>query len=377
MIIIYFLAYYTDDILIEFQASFDERRNLATSPFSVQLGMTMLANSVTDGYTLKQMTEKLHLPSSIARASEQNRRKLMVLQKDKHFTYGTKLVVFGTEALDPKFLATMSNFNTPAERHSIANIKSIPTLANRWAKNVTSGMVSAVLMNNELLPDTRMILLSATAFACQWENKFSVNSSKMEMFNAYTTGKLYMTNFMNLDQTLFPVAMNGELKMQAIELPFERGSDYSFMMMMPLDRDGNVTDMVAKLDHQTFAKLYDSLVPTRISVKMPRFTVSTSVNGNAVLKKLHLNAPFQWSRFQIFKQEKLTLDKVKQSVTVQVDERGVRAAAVDKFTMVTRSAPLSFLADRPFVFAILKKSVHFPLFVGHYAYPAQASPVKP
>ncbi|KXJ68664.1 hypothetical protein RP20_CCG002228 [Aedes albopictus] len=360
-----------------FKSSFDERRNLATSPFSIRLGMTMLANSITDGYTLKQMTDKLHLPSSIARASEQNRRKLMVLQKDKNFSYATKLIVLGTESLNPKFLAAMHNFDTPAERHPLSNLKSIPTLANRWAKNMTSGMVSTVLMDNELLPDTRMILLSATAFASKWENQFNVNVSKVEMFSAYTTGKLYMTNFMNLEHTLLPVAMNDDLKMKAIELPFEKGSDYSFMIIMPLDRDGNMTEMVGRLNHKTFTKLYDSLVPMRISVKMPRFKVSTGVNVNSVLKKLHLTAPFQWSTFQIFRQEKLTLDKVKQSVTVQVDEQGVRAAAVDAYVMVTRSAPLTFQADRPFVFAILKKSVHFPLFVGHYAYPANSLPIKP
>ncbi|XP_062549468.1 glia-derived nexin-like [Armigeres subalbatus] len=359
------------------EGSFDQRRNLALLPFSIRLGMTMLANTVSDRYTLKQMIEKLHLPNSITRATERHRRKLTQLQLDKHFTYATKIIVFGTDSLNQKLLQTAENFNASIDHHPKLDLKVIPSVVNRWAKNVTSGMTSAVLMSNDLLPDTRMILLSVASFACKWEHQFNVNSSKMDMFNAYPIGKLFMTNFMNLGPTLLPVTLNNDLNIQAIELPFEKDSDYSFMIIMPRQTDGNMTEMVERLNNGAFRHLYDSLVPMRISVKMPRFTISTSVNVNSVLRRLQLTAPFQWSTFQIFKNEKLTLDKVKQSVTVQVDEKGVRAAAVSKFSIVGRSVPMSFNVDRPFVFAILKQSVRFPLFVGHYAYPTKTPPIRP
>ncbi|XP_065084272.1 uncharacterized protein LOC135706552 [Ochlerotatus camptorhynchus] len=360
-----------------FKATFDERRNVAISPFSIRLGMTMLAHAVTDRYTLRQMIEKLHLPGSVVKATDQYRRMLRALGKDQHLQYGTKMYAFGNDIFNPTFAANVATFNASVERHSRLNMTDVPQLANSWARATTSGMVGTVLSEKDLTPNTRMILLNAVAFACKWEHQFNVNSTKLEMFNAYGNGKLYMTDFMNLPHTMLPMTLHDRLMMKAIELPFQMGSDYSLLIVMPLERDGNMTEMVGKLNHSSFKDLYDSLVPMRVSVKLPRVRLANGVNVNSVFRKLHLTAPFEWSIFQIFKDEKLTLDKVKHSVTVLIDEEGVRAAAVSAFTMVTRSASLTFDADRPFVFAILKKSQQFPLFVGHFAYPSKASLVKP
>ncbi|XP_055626057.1 serpin B8-like [Toxorhynchites rutilus septentrionalis] len=356
-----------------FQAIFNERRNIVTSPFTLHMGMTLMASTVNDRYTLRQMRDKLHLEENMAKTIELYRRQLSILSRNEALAFGTKAFAIGTDEFSPAFESGAYNLNASIQRDPWMDTARLINDANEWAKLTTSGRIDSILLPRDLNPNTRFILLNAIAFRGEWENQFDVANSRQEKFHATGDSKFYMAKMMRLQQTLFPMAVYEPLKSLALELPF-RDDDFSMVLILP-QMGVNLTQLVGNLNQTSFRELYSSLTPTKIAVKIPRISIRNTVNVNAIFRKLQLTAPFEWSVFQVFKNERLSLDKVKHSVSLEVDEKGVRAAAVSAVSMVIRSEAPSFSADRPFVYAVIKKSQQFPLFIGNYAFPIGETPL--
>ncbi|XP_058460558.1 alpha-2-antiplasmin-like [Malaya genurostris] len=352
-----------------FKASFDESVNIVTSPLVVRMGMTLLSSAINDRYTLRQVREKLYLPGSITKSSEQTRRQLLVLSKDQDLVLGTKVFTFGTDELNPVFLAGTRYFDAVIEKRPQLDVTRIVTAANNWSKEVSHGLIDHVLSPQDIHANMRLLLLSAIAFRGVWQHPFDVSKTTKEFFHATSKGRRYQTDMMNLPETLLNTGIYQPLNAMAVELPFRETGGFSLVLIMPLKAEDNMTYLVQNLNDSSFKSLYNSLQPERIAVKVPRLKLSNTVNVREVFRKLQLNAPFEWSVFQVFKGEKMTLDMAKHGVSISVDESGVRAAAVSSNSLAIRSAPNVFTANRPFLYAIVKRSKKYPLFVGNFAFP--------
>ncbi|KAL1401656.1 hypothetical protein pipiens_020002 [Culex pipiens pipiens] len=203
-------------------------------------------------------------------------------------------------------------------------------------------MVTRVVKSSDIRDNTRLVLLNAITFRSEWQHRFELKNTRKELFYSTGTGQPFMTDMMNLRSIELPYGYYEPLNALSIELPFKTGSDYSLVVIIPVDKSGNLTQLVQNLDHETFKKIQNSRVKQSVHVKLPRIKLTAEVNVNDVFRKLHLTAPFEWSVFQVFKDEKLALDKAMQSVSVEIDERGARAAAVSNFATRSTKFTLDF-----------------------------------
>ncbi|XP_055528747.1 uncharacterized protein LOC129720886 [Wyeomyia smithii] len=367
------LPFETQFIWDFFKASFDERHNLITAPFMVRMGMTLMTSAVNDRYTQRQLRSKLHLQDSVTKTSESYRRQLAALSRSDNIRFGTKVITIGTDEFNPAFLAGTRYFNASIEKYPHLNATFVSGVANRWVEQVTSGMVRRVLLPRELHSNIRLLLLNAVAFQGKWKYAFDVDKTRVEQFHTGDEANRYHTEMMNLPDNFLKTGLYEPLKATGLVLPFKDESDLSLLVIMPQQQNGNLTQMVKGLNQSSFVALLGDMQSEKVQVKLPRFSFSNHLNVNAIFRNLHLNAPFEWSVFQVFKKSRLVLDRVKHGVSIEFQERGVRAAAASGFSVTTRSVPQIFFANRPFVYVIFKRSTHFPLFLGSFVHPLGSS----
>jgi serine protease inhibitor len=154
----------------------------------------------------------------------------------------------------------------------------------------------------------------------------------------------------------------------AVALSLKNGSNMWFvlpdegMTVAEVMADGQYMQMILnpKWENQKYMK---------VNLSVPKFDVSGTMNLQKGLENLgvtdvfsELNADFSGITSQV----PVYLTAANQSVRVQIDEEGVKAAAYIEFPGAMSPAPpdeiIDFILDRPFLFVIEQESI--PLFAG-------------
>ena len=107
----------------------------------------------------------------------------------------------------------------------------------------------------------------------------------------------------------------------------------------------------------------------KVNLSVPKFDVKSTANLKDGLQKMGVTDVFQdgTANFsEITGDVPIFLTSANQSVRVQIDEEGVKAAAYIELPGAGSAQPpdeiVDFIVDRPFIFVITSQSV--PLFVG-------------
>ena len=107
----------------------------------------------------------------------------------------------------------------------------------------------------------------------------------------------------------------------------------------------------------------------RVNLSVPKFDVNSTVNLKEGLQEMGVTEVFSEAiaNFnEITGDMPIYLTAANQSIRVQIDEEGVKAAVYIKFPGAGSAAPpeatIDFILDKPFIFAITIESI--PLFVG-------------
>ena len=107
----------------------------------------------------------------------------------------------------------------------------------------------------------------------------------------------------------------------------------------------------------------------KVNLSVPKFDVNSTMNLENGLQKMGVTDVFSESAADfsaLTGDMPIFLTAADQTVRVQIDEEGVKAAAYIEFPGATSPAPpeeiIDFVLDRPFIFAITTESI--PLFVG-------------
>lgn len=112
----------------------------------------------------------------------------------------------------------------------------------------------------------------------------------------------------------------------------------------------------------------------KVNLSVPKFDVNSTLNLKAGLQEMGITDVFNevTSNFtEITGDVPIYLTAANQTVRVQIDEEGVKAAAYIEFPGAMSPEPpeeiIDFILDRPFVFAITNRSI--PMFVGAVNHP--------
>ena len=233
-----------------------------------------------------------------------------------------------------------------------------------WINNNTGGFLKKSTSNVNLSPDTILALYSTIYFQAKWQDEFSASKNTQDTFHAPNGDKT--VTFMNkkLAQMYYYYGDN----FSAVALSLKNGSRMWFILpdegycTADVLADGQYMQMVLQQDWENEKWM-------KVNLSVPKFDVNSTMNLRGGLQEMGVTDVFNEGAANfsaITGDVPIFLTAANQSVRVQIDEEGVKAAAYIEFPGAMSPEPpeeiIDFILDRPFIFAITTDNI--PLFMG-------------
>jgi serpin B len=234
---------------------------------------------------------------------------------------------------------------------------------NAWTSEHTHGKITKLF--DRLDPMTVLVLANAIYFHAKWQTPFDKAETQP---GAFTTadGSQVPVKYMSGGAGLL-AAIRGDY--QAVALPYA-GGRFSALAVMPTH--GSLGDFVAGMTPESINAIADGLT-TGVSVSMPRFTTTSTLDLKPVLQALGMQQAFTDSAdFAGLSEQSTAVDQVIQRDYLQVGEYGTTAAAVTGIGMVATSAQAGpeVHLDHPFLFLVRDTQTGAILFASEITDPS-------
>lgn len=283
----------------------------------------------------------------------------------------------------PAYLSRLAPYK--AEVQSLDFTKELATkTVNAWANDKTRGMIPTVI-SSDVMKELKWILMNASYLEAQWQYGFKKKPAREATpFQTLAGGTEAVDTIVSAAH--YQTASTADVDM--IEVPFY-GSDLAFYAIQPksialfseMMKDGRLANPA--LWAQLTAKLkLDG--ESKIALEMPKFSFSdkhTMKSSSPLTTRLGLNFLFDGRNGKDFSpmgsivlpdgsKAETVVGLVKQDTKIELDENGVKAAAVTliggvRSTSIPRPVPIvPFIIDKPFQFVIASRATGAILFVG-------------
>lgn len=233
-----------------------------------------------------------------------------------------------------------------------------------WLNNTTGGLLKNATKKVSLSQETVLALYSTIYFQAKWQNQFSQINNTNDIFHTPNGDKT--TTFMN--KNLAQMNYYWGEKFSAVALSLKNGSKMWFVLP---DEDYTTADVLVDGQYMQMVlqQGWENVKWMKVNLSVPKFDVNSTINIKDGLQKMGVTDVFNESLGNfgaITADVPICLTAANQSVRVQIDEEGVKAAAYIEFPGATSPAPpeeiIDFILDRPFIFAITTDAI--PLFMG-------------
>ena len=352
--------------------------NALLSPFSVTSALAMTANGA-DGAARTAIARTLGIDAMGMPAANAAYADLLArLQTD---TPVSKLAIANSlwlregEEFRSDFLATNRDYY--AAEATTVRFGGIE--ANRridgWVNARTRGLIPRLLGDQPLDERTLLVLVNALYFKSDWKDAFDPAETRPETFTA--PGSSFEVPMMHKTAALDYLETP---RFRAVRLPYEDGkrSMYVFvpryagaerLMGGPVRLD-TLDLFLDELDGASWAEWMRSFQRREdVIVGLPRMTLKGRCSLKQPLERLGIGPAFRPGGFPRLTKsgDEAAIADVVHAVTVEVDEKGTKAAAATGVVVGATAMPVEpprVVADRPFFFAIRDDASGVVLFAG-------------
>lgn len=356
--------------------------NLAMSPASISAALAMTFGGAR-AETEAQMKRVLHVEGSrdqvmsdwgkLSRALQSPSRPLSLRIANRLF--GEKTFKFEQAFLDK----TKTDFAAPLEPNDFINdFEPARVHINGWVEEQTEHRIKDLLPPASLDKLTRLVLVNAIYFLADWAEPFEKTATYDATFDV-APGTQKKTPMMHQGGHSHRVAQADGVKVLQLDY---KGNDASMLVILPNQKDG-LAEVEKSLTAAKLESWRAALAPVKVSITLPRFEVAPTPSMSLKDDLVALGMPDAFDRDKADftgmanpadKRERLRIDKVFHKAFVKVDEKGTEAAAATAVVMAKGGGPppapaLEFVADHPFVFAIVDNATGLVLFLGRVADP--------
>ena len=242
-------------------------------------------------------------------------------------------------------------------------------IINSWVEEATEERIKDLIPEGAVDVMTRLALVNAIWFKANW----------FEQFNADATGPGIFT-LLDGSEIEVPL-MHANLRtgyvetdlFEAVRLPY--AGDAAMVVLVP--REGSPAELAADLDQ---SDLDIEWQPASVDLTMPSFEFEAEAGLKSALQELGMRTAFvppsggSGADFTgITATPELYVSGAFHKTFIALDEEGTEAAAATAIIMRATSAgppPVTFTADRPFLFWIEHSSTGEMLFLGQVTNPA-------
>ncbi|XP_047657736.1 leukocyte elastase inhibitor-like isoform X2 [Tachysurus fulvidraco] len=354
--------------------------NIFYSPLSISSALAMVSLGAA-GNTATQMSETLHHHSANDDIHVSFNKLMSELNKaGTPYTLSLANRLYGEQTYQfvEKFLSdTKTHYNAELESVDFkSNFEASRVKINNWVEKQTKDKIKNLLVPGALDHLTRLVLVNAIYFKCNWEMQFMLEETKELPFrlNKIETKPVPMMN----QEACFPLAFIPEMQCKILEMPYV-GQELSMLIMLPIEIEDDTTGLEKLEKHLTYEKFMewtrpDMMNTVQVQVSVPRFKLEQAYDLKKLLMSMGMVDAFDPSKCDFSRMSPcsdLVLSKVVHKSFVDVTEEGTEAAAATAATMVNCAIFISerFVADHPFLFFIQHKPTRSILFCGRYSSP--------
>jgi serine protease inhibitor len=362
------------------QAMPSDGPNTLLSPFSVTSALAMTANGAND--RVRAAMEKtlgldaMGLPAANVAYADLLAR-LQTGTPESQLAIANSLWLREGAKFKPAFLATNRDYYA-AEASTLrfggidANKK-----IDGWVNDRTRGLIPQLFGDAPIDKDTLLVLVDALYFKADWKEAFDPQQTQPETFTPQDGSPPFRVPMMH--QT----AEFGYLtqpRFDAVRLPYKDGKRAMYVFvpkasaadgMVRAPAGGYLGEFLRQLDGPTWERWMRNFHETKVLVGLPKMKLKSRTDLSDPLVVLGMEPAFQGGFDDLAVSDlskPIGITDIVHAVTVEVDEKGTKAAAATGVTMgvtaAAESAPPAVVADRPFFFAIRDEASGVVLFAG-------------
>lgn len=342
----------------------DASENIFISPLSISTALTMTYNGAK-GDTKADMEKVLGytgIDSALVNQSYKNLiSHLKNIDKNISLNIANSIWIKEGEQLNKEFVTTNEkNFNAEVSSLDFSDSSSVDTI-NNWIKDETKGKIEQML-SGPIDPTVIMYLINAIYFKGEWSKQFNPENTFNSDFYSYDGDTVTVEMMSNKDEYEYAKGKN----FKAIRLPY--GKDKISMHVILPDKGVDINEFINNLTPEQWNDIRNSLIKTNdVTLNLPKFKLEYGIkNLNDSLKSLGMESAFDMSADFSGISEGLFISNVLHKAIIEVNEEGSEAAAATAVIMPTSAPiePITFIADRPFVFLITDDTTGTIMFMG-------------
>lgn len=352
------------DLLAELAA--DGEPNVVISPVSVATLLAMILAGA-DGQTAQDMATVLHLDDPAIGTEHAALLFTLTDTDDVTVEVANSLWIDGPLNADYRE-RVRSVFDATAEEADLSTEETAERI-DAWVVEHTNGLIEGIARDLDLPnPAAVLVLLNAVYFAGTWTVEFDPDTTAEEPFTT-AGGEEVSVAMMHRDAADDGDAGYSEAGgVRMLRLPYGESERFAMDVVLPPPGEAPA-DLAARLDADGWADLTAGLSSAPVQVSLPRLDLEYDTTLVPALDALGMGIAFSGQAdFSPMSPMDPQLNTVVHKTAIVVDESGTEAAAVTGGVMGV-SAPPSFRADRPFLFAVTDTHTGALLFLGTVSNP--------
>lgn len=232
---------------------------------------------------------------------------------------------------------------------------------NQWISKATKKKIEK-MVDSPISPDIVMFLINAIYFKGDWTRQFERKNTFSAQFRS---GDGNTREVMMMSRTGKVEYGSGD-GFKVVRLPY--GSGKSAMYCILPEESVPINDFIAGLDAGMWRAIKDSISERNdVQLQLPRFKMEYGIkNLNDSLTALGMGEAFIESADFSGIRPGIYISRVLHNAVIEVNEEGSEAAGATVVVLKEAAAfePLTFIADRPFVFIIADDETGSILFMG-------------
>lgn len=351
----------------------DMKNNVFISPFSISTALAMTYNGA-ETTTKEAMSSVLGFGDLDRSTVNENYKNLLNylgnVDKKVELNIANSIWIKEGVHIKDEFLNTnTNNFNAKVTELDFSKDSSVTTI-NSWISDTTKGKIEKML-TQPIDPMVVMYLINAIYFKGQWSDEFDPKRTSEGTFTAYD-GKKQVVPMMNRNGSV--QYKKGE-DYKAVRLPYGDGK-VSMYLVLP---DKDINSFIKKFDQDRWEGIRNGVASVEdVQLQIPKFKLEYGIKQlNESLKALGMAEAFSDRADFSGINDNVSISSVMHKAVIEVDEKGSEAAAVTVVEIKTTSAimdPITFIANKPFMFIIADDTTGTILFIGKLLNQGDGSP---
>ena len=340
-------------------------KNIVFSPVSVAQSLQMTYNGA-GGSTEKAMEKTMRLVGMSAEEVNHGNAALLTMLENR--SHGVKLGIANSlwarkgVHLKPPFAVTGERFYGAEARTLDFNDPSSLSSINSWVKRNTGGRIGNVVQSVD--PQNILMLVNAVFFKGQWSRQFDKKLTEDSDFYLSDGSKKTVPMMYRRGRYVRSVGDRPEM----IRLPYGDGRTSMYIRLADRGLKTPMSSMNSEIWDSARREMQEIV---DVDLFLPRFQIMCSTDMKEVLSALGMKVAFDQSRADLsgISSTPVWIGALQHTAMIEVDESGTEAAA-NTFEAVSGDDH-TFLADRPFFFAIQDDRTGLILFMGWVADPTE------